>query len=813
MTSRAQPDLAATLMQLSGMPESLRQRKQWLLWRFEQYEGDKKPRKVPVYASGRKRHGQQGSEEDLAELVTFNVAVSRLAGGGRFDGIGFAFLPGDGLIGIDVDGAVDPDTGEVSPLCMDVIAKCASYTELSPSGRGIHVIVEGQCETFKDNAIGLEVFCGRQYFTCTGRHWEGTPHEVRQISEDALAWLREQVEASRAAAQAAKARPRTKQPRGKPVQAPDGGEAPSDFQRVNDAAMANLDAWVPALFPGCRPGGAAGGYRVSSESLGRDLQEDLAITPTGIVDWGLWDLPGERGGREGRRTPIDLVVEHMGAAPLMAMVWLARRLGLQVDVRKPTGAAGSGLPPPEAYDDAPPPRGGREPDVGQSTPSPDSVGGGDPRDAREWRRQLLKTSEGGKKDCRENVFLMLTEHPELKGLVAFDEFAHRINKMRAPPWDSTPGEWTPNDDYELGLWLAMKEHLVVKAEGSLVAGVAMAAFRARYHPVQRYLKGLEWDGIERLPFWLSECLGAVESTYTRLVGKFFIMGMVNRVLHPGCQMDNMLVLEGGQGKGKSTALRVLAGEWFADTPIRIGDKDSLLNLAGVWLYEVGELDAFNKAEVTAVKQYVSSRVDRVREPYSRRPVDRPRSGVFAGSTNQHEYFKDPTGSRRFWPVAVSNDIEMAKLAEWRDQLFAEAMVKLKEGERYHPTREELKAHIEPEQEAREIQDPWYERISLWVDSPEQSLTTSYTSSEILSGALHVPADRIDGGRQMATRVGIAMRKLGWDKVRDSTGARLWRYVRPKKTSALDDMAVAPVPQAGGPASDWAPESWEPTDGT
>jgi putative DNA primase/helicase len=251
-------------------------------------------------------------------------------------------------------------------------------------------------------------------------------------------------------------------------------------------------------------------------------------------------------------------------------------------------------------------------------------------------------------------------------------------------------------------------------------------------------------------------------------------------------------------------------EWFADTPIRIGEKDAMLSLAGKWLYEVGELDSFNRAEVTAVKQYVSSRIDRVREPFARRPADRPRSGVFGGTTNQAEYFKDPTGARRFWPVACDGHIDLEKLAQWREQLFAEARARLASDDfdtrRSYPTYEETEKYLRPQQELREIMDPWLERISTWVNCRtnygesglEVRQVESFSAFDLLTKSLNVPSDRIDGNRSMATRVGNIMHRLGWKKKRDSTGERNYRYFRPRAAQAEaqgDDKGAAGGPDA------------------
>lgn len=225
-------------------------------------------------------------------------------------------------------------------------------------------------------------------------------------------------------------------------------------------------------------------------------------------------------------------------------------------------------------------------------------------------------------------------------------------------------------------------------------------------------------------------------------------------------------------------------EWFSDTPVRLGTPDALLTLAGKWLNEVAELDSFNRAETTAVKGYVTSRVDRVREPYARRFVDRPRSGVLAGTTNQGEYFKDPTGARRFWPVACDGLINLEKLREWREQLFAEALVRLAsadpEERRCWPTRAEEEKHLVPQQERREIVDPWFDRLALWLDSKvafgetglQVAEVDSFTSFELLTRGrcAHGPhrrrsADGDPGGhRDAPPGMGEAARWRRWARV-------------------------------------------------
>ena len=405
----------------------------------------------------------------------------------------------------------------------------------------------------------------------------------------------------------------------------------------------------------------------------------------------------------------------------------------------------------------------------------------------DWTRELIRKPRGGLEDCRENVFLILRDHPAWQGVIGFDEFGERVIKRRDTPLGSKAGEWTTEDDYMLGLWLAQQHDMVIRAEGAIVAGVQMAANLHKFHPVREHLRALPaWDGVDRCAHWLSDCLGTVESDYARIAGTLFLISMVARVFRPGCPAQHMLVLEGAQGRGKSTALRVLGGEWFADTPFRLGDKDAFMALKGVWLYEISEMDAFNRAETTAVKAFVTIQSDHYREPYGRRMVDRLRQTVFAGTTNQGEYFKDTTGNRRSWPVRCGQFIDLDKLREWRPQLFAEALHRFEAGERWWPSREEERNYFQPQQEAREINDPWFEQVAQWVSAPERRTANEFTTMDILLEALGVKAEKVDGTRSMATRVGNIMARLGWKKRRQSSGLRLWMYVRP--ADVQDDEA-------------------------
>lgn len=408
--------------------------------------------------------------------------------------------------------------------------------------------------------------------------------------------------------------------------------------------------------------------------------------------------------------------------------------------------------------------------------------------AGDWEEHLY-TKNGVWRECRENVYQVLCHHPDWAGCLWWDNFSNRIIVRSDTPIGLKAGdEWQEEDDFKLGLWLADNIGLFIRSSVLIAEGMKAAAQEKRFHPVKDWLESLVHDGTPRLCDWLVDYVGVNRTPYAELVGYYFLIGMVARIYRPGCKMDCMPIFEGTQGKGKSTVLSVLGGEWYADTPFVMGDKDSFLALRGKWLYEIGELDSFNRSEVTRAKVFISSATDSYRAPYDRIPKDWPRQCVFFGTTNETEYFKDSTGNRRYWPLLSSGEIDTPGLMLVREQLFAEAVMLFKEEEKWHPSREEQETLFTPEQEDREIFDPWMTSIRMWLGN---NTFKEVSALDVLTGALKVEVSKIDGARQMTTRVGVCMRKLGWGKRRLTGGARERVYTRPESisTNGGDDVPI------------------------
>jgi predicted P-loop ATPase len=286
----------------------------------------------------------------------------------------------------------------------------------------------------------------------------------------------------------------------------------------------------------------------------------------------------------------------------------------------------------------------------------------------------------------------------------------------------------------------------------------------------------------------------------------------------------MLILQGDQGLGKSTAFRTLAEPFFMDTPFRIGDKDSYLSLQGVWLVEFSELESMSKAESTAIKAFVSSVEDRFRPPYGSRMVKMPRRAVLAGTTNSDQFLKDATGDRRMWPVHVT-EIRVDLLQACRDQLFAEALHLLEkksgtDAARYYPTKAEEETLFKPEQERWRMVDAWHDWIADYVekdtanadDDPNELPPAKrgfFTAQELFTKALHIKAERIDNAKLMQIRVSACMRELGFASAREPAGRRKRGYLRAGwefSGEAVRRIQVAPSAPQGPQSAPQAPHA-------
>jgi putative DNA primase/helicase len=288
--------------------------------------------------------------------------------------------------------------------------------------------------------------------------------------------------------------------------------------------------------------------------------------------------------------------------------------------------------------------------------------------------------------------------------------------------------------------------------------------------VRAWLEGLKWDGVPRLASVMADGFGTGQNEYTAAVGRCWFGSMVARVMQPGCKADYMPVFEGRQGIRKSSAMRVIGGQWFMESnedPIH-NRKDFLQSLQGRWLVEIPEMHAIagRGSGIEKIKSIISTQTDWFRVPYGRGVQEYPRQCIFAGTTNQDQWNPDPTGGRRFWPIACGA-IELGYLGDQREQLFAEAVAVYKQTGDWWTVPVELAL---AEQDARRERDAWEDLILPWLSSRPQS---DITVAQVLTDVIGIEPGHWKQPEQ--NRVARALRANGWYRHRLNTGDRPWVY--------------------------------------
>ncbi|WP_374491615.1 VapE domain-containing protein [Brachymonas sp.] len=424
-----------------------------------------------------------------------------------------------------------------------------------------------------------------------------------------------------------------------------------------------------------------------------------------------------------------------------------------------------------------------------------------------WLSWYWDDDKGRWNISRKAVIAALEKDVSLQGVAAFCELSNTVKCRRAWPWPhAKPGEVRNADALLLGKYLTDTYGLPSVSKASLEEAIQTVAYAERFHPIREWIVGLQWDGKPRLSKWLVYALGETPESlppavyeYLCLVGRYWLQGMVWRVMEPGCKFDYCPVLEGEGGLRKSTLVEVLAStDYFSDTPFDVGrGKEAQEQVQGIWVYEIAELSALSKADVNAIKAFISSKIDRYRVAYGSTVESFPRQCVMVGTTNEDTYLRDRTGNRRFWPIPVRHQINTEWVARWRTQLFAEAFALYLQGEAYSPTPEQEKRLFHPMQESRLIETA--------VESDLLRLLTRERGGPADMSNVHVHATFVTmaqlvmslGADVAKSTPGLEkqirdwLKQYGWVREKKQHGgARAWGFTRPRVWPPKDDDVPA-----------------------
>lgn len=315
------------------------------------------------------------------------------------------------------------------------------------------------------------------------------------------------------------------------------------------------------------------------------------------------------------------------------------------------------------------------------------------RAATPWRKGLITLEDETGSDkilpAMHNYIQILSLHPAFTGVLSYQDRRKEVDVLDDLPWRSDKGVWREADDSALRAWFE-KELSIFPRKGDICDAVLAVAHAHARDPFKEWLKGLEWDGTQRLKS-MYRLFEVAPSTYAEHTFAWWLISAVARTMRPGSQVDHMLVLQGAQGFYKSSALAALVPEPPYYTTFGgqdLSNKDSKAHLHGPVLVCIDEMAALKGRNAETIKHFITERTDRFRPSYGMYTKDFPRSNVFCGTTNSDTFLEDVTGGRRFWPHLVAKPIDVARIAGIRDQLWAEALHEFNLGARWYPTPQE-----------------------------------------------------------------------------------------------------------------------------
>jgi predicted P-loop ATPase len=753
----------------------------WVAWVYVKRRQTSRPTKVP--------HGAYYNGSDYADAANpdtwlTRAAAERLRSVRAYDGLGVTLgdlHDGTFLCGADLDTCRDPATGTLTPWAQAIIQLLDAYSEISPSGAGVKAFFrlfadqvrpflgligvgpnEWGCRrgverasTDQAHASAIECYTARRYFTVTGDKLPEAPDYVPLLGWDTLQALARLIPAPEQAASAA-------------------GDDPVPEGAVDEAVDAEAlqqklaAAFVRSIELRTRYEGDVTGLNDTSRSA-RDLSLGAMLKAGGfsfaemrcvLIGWNLGAGTEHAQGGDWR---------------YFERIWARTAAPRGLPPHEPTAddapteveqAALDGAPAEKLSPEVPPDWEAQHPPA-------------QPEQRRNRRKRRASAPAGSAPawlavcQCNRhgeplsnlfNVLLALRGDPELVGLFTYDEM------LRAPLLRQPGSLEHPVTDADVAALIERLQRDGLRGVSKDVAHTAvdLVAREHAFHPLRDWLRGLEWDGTSRLVDWLETYLGVPPSEYAKNIGLWFLTGMTARILQPGCKLDYMLVLEGPQGSLKSTACAVLADRWFSDAlpDLRTGGKDVSQHLCGKWLIEISELSAFDRSEATLLKSFVSRDTERYRPSYGRREVIEPRQCCFIGTTNKTAYLRDETGGRRFWPVKVG-EIQIEKLRRDRDQLFAEAVTRVDEGEPWWPDAEFERRYIAPEQDLRFEADIWEQMIADYV-----AHRAEVTVLEVARDALSIETPRLSTADR--NRITAVLESLGWRRGKREMHRRPWK---------------------------------------
>lgn len=712
---------------MNKLVEKFGREKRWVSWK--PVEKDGRITKIPITRDGRPASSTDSSTWAMhSELVDVPK--------------GIVFTPDHKLLGIDIDKCLTDNkiTHDQKEQIAELILEADTYTEVSPSGQGLHLFLAIEDEyglsLTSNRQAPFEAYTGGRYFTFTGIHY-GEEREVRTVTKEEALKILSII--------------------GYPwKEANAGSDSPqsttedhlSDEIIIKKMLKSKSKKDIQALLEGN-----------TSKYKG-----DESLADAGLLSYlAFWT----------RKNPAQ-----------MERLWLSSKLGAREKTQKredyrQRSIANALAKCTTVY----------EPPKQKNTSIITDEG-----EEFKFLTTVRYTDEGKQEIVimnTENICRVLRHDKNFAGKFRYDIFRNTIEIYGKNVWRLQE----MNDAINIQTRISILYPDFIKVGKDMVADAMMLVSKENiFDSAADFIKSLKWDGVARLDTWLCSTYGVPNDKYHVAVGSNWIKGLVKRIIEPGCKFDYVLVLEGEQGSMKSTSLNVLGGQWHVETTMSTDTKDFFMQFQGKAIIEFSEGETLSRTEVKRMKAIITTQVDKFRPPYERISQDFPRRCVFAMTTNQTEYLKDETGNRRWLPIKLEKEqADIVWLAQNREQLFAEAyhrLVELKESVHEFPKEETIQ-----QQADRRVQDPNTERVCDWYmtslsdDQRETGITISMAFDQVMNkGGAPRPIDRYN---EMIIST-IFKETLGLQKRRElKNGLRAtrWYNINPLLLKAKDELDI------------------------
>lgn len=732
-----------------NIPDSLKSLPRWSPWyRYQTKSG--KWSKAPVI-----------SVKERDKWCQFDEALKRMGKG--HCGLGLLMTGYHDLIGIDLDKCLD-EAGRPVAWARDIVRKAATYTEISPSGLGLRLILRGELpKDIQNHAVGVEAYNGHagRFLTMTGDQWPGAPDGVADAAPEFLAWLLDKFDIGRAEGgplldvempdilEREIAIPKCLNPSARAFLESGTGEDRSDALHWAGASLIaaglSLQEVLSLLAQNEHAMEVALDHRRQDEDrallyLWQHHVLASAETPVALAeDDDFLDLT----------TEAEIVVKRLALLDKLDYEQVRKQEADRLGIRA------------SALDDA----------VREARKRAGGSGGqrGWPTFIRNEEQRII---------CNAINTTMAVECAALIGMViGYDEFRDELmfhsDKDERKQWQ------TFRDHHYNWVRIAMDRAGFERTTIDLVrSAVDDIAHKNKFDTAILWLKNEvpAWDGVKRVSKFHHRYLGCKDDPWAEAVSEYLWTAMVGRVMEPGCQADMMPVWISDEGKKKSTIIATMVPSREFTTLMSFHEKEIDLSrkMRGRLLVELAELSGMAKKEVEGAKAWITKRFEDWTPKFKEFNTQFPRRFVLIGTTNEDRFLISDTGNRRFLPIKVS-DGDDAAIERDRGQLWAEALVMwLDGGIRWEAAHTMGKSVVE----SHMVDEPWVEDIATWlneIDSFDEQKRRPIDwefipTSVILSDALRIEKSRKTRADEM--RIAKAMKQLGYvphrpmvDKVR------------------------------------------------